>query len=291
MGGGGKTVESNSTSSTQNQGTWAPHQAAQPGYGFMAGNLQQLMQQPVPYFPGQTYVSPSAATQQGINTAMTAAGPGGSMNQVLGQAGQNYGFLSNAADVANNPHVQAMNRQTTQDLNQNLTENLLPQVNQGALGVNALGSARHGMAQGQAIGQTQDAIQRGMTNTNMGAYGQGLNAQSGALGQTGNMLGNLLQPANAMGQAGQAVEGYQGQALGDAMARFQHQYGEPWQRMNNMGQGLGFLQPMGTTQGSGFGSGTSTQPNPNYQSPLQTGLGLAGMGVGMASGLGWKPFG
>ncbi len=276
MSSGPKNVTSNSTS--QSQSTLVPNQAAQPMYGWMAGLGQQLMQTPIQYFPGQGYVSPSAATQQGVGQMMQGAQ---AMQPYLGQQGQNYNFLSNAADIPNNPYVQGMMNQNAQNVNRQLSESWLPAINRGAQQVNALGSDRQGIAQGLASGRAADALSAANAQTQLTAYGQGLGAQTQALGQTGNMLQNLMAPGMAQLGAGQAVEGYQQKALEDQMARFQYQYNEPWMRAQNIAGLMGALAPTGIEYGSGQGSGT--QPNPNYMSPMQTAIGLGTMASGFFS--------
>jgi hypothetical protein len=299
-----------------------------PIYGFLAGNTQNLMQNPAPFFPGQTYVSPSGATQQAVNMGMNgmpyyyggsdwlgaSAGlaPGAIAGQqgLLGTSGGNYDFLSGAADVANNPYVQDMLAANAQQVNQQLTENWLPAVNQGAASVNALGSSRQGIAQAQAVERAAQQLANANSSTMLNAYGQGLGAQQTALGQTGNMLQALTAPmqtgayaGNLMGQAGnmlqqgaqgalgwgQTVEGYQQAALNDAMARHQYQYDAPWINMQNAGNMLQYLYPLGTTTESGSRTGTNSQtaPNPGYMSPYQSAMGGASLGYGLYDS--WNP--
>ena len=307
----------NTTQSQQGTSTTGP-------WGPISGYLQQLAgdvsgmgNRSTPYFPGQGYVSPSSATQQGVNMGMSAmpyyqgaasqaagASPtfNTSANMAMGaiptQQGinnvslGNYGFLSNAADVANNPYVQgqlgANQRQVTQALN----EQWLPQINSGAQEVNALGSTRHGVAQAQGIERAANQLANTNASTMLGAYGQGLTAQQNALGQTGNVLANQLAPAQAAGYAGQQqlagagaqgqaagylgqgaesalgygqnVEGYQQQALDDAINRFNYQYEEPWQRAQNVGNLIGNLF-------GNYGTTTSSQTGTSQQAQNQTG--------------------
>jgi hypothetical protein len=317
MSSGPKTVQSSGTSGQSS--TLNPNQAAMPMLGWLGAQGNALMDQPVGFFPGQTYVGPSDLTQQGVDMAAQAgqgmnmggqmqqigalAGYGAlpGMNQVNQQAMGNLGFLSNAADVANNPYAQNILAQNQATANQSLAQ-MMPSVNQGAQSVNAMGSSRHGLAQGQAVADTT----RNLLNTNaqmMGSmYGQGLGAQQNALGQTGAMLGNLGMPsqfmqglgqsygqgaalqgqgAGMLGQAGQTVEGYQQKALDDAMQRYAYQFQEPWTRMQNIGGLANYFQPYGTQVSSG--SSNSTQPNPNYKSPLQTAMGIGSMAAGFFS--------
>lgn len=271
---------------------------------------------------------------------------------VLDTALGNYGFLSKAADVANNPYVQGQADAMKRTVNQNFKENLLPTINGGANQVNALGSSRHGVAQAQGAERTAEQLSRGLADLYGNAYGQGLGAQQNALGQLGNMqqgfttIGDTAAKAaamgrqgmqtmgeaagygergmNAMGQGadylsrggqqyglgmdqlgrsaglqreggraygeagdiinrgaqaalgyGQGIEGYQQREIDDAMRRYAYQYQEPYTRMNNLMQILGFMQPMGTQYGSSVGNGMGMMPNPNFQSPFQAILGGA----------------
>lgn len=236
-----------------------PNAAALPLYGWMAGNANQLMQTPTPYFPGQTYVGPSGLTQQGVEQ----------QKNLLGQAVGNYGFLSNAADVAKNPYVQSMMQQNAQQSSDWLNKQALPQLQQGAQAVNALGSDRLGLAQGTAAAEAQKNLLAQNAQTQMQAYSQGLGAQQAALGATGGMLGNLMQP-------GQTVEGYQQAALQDQMNRFNFMFQEPYQRMQAVQGWQQALAPIGMQQGSS--AGVQAQMNPNYQSPMQGILGGAALG-------------
>lgn len=317
MGSGGN--KSSSTGTQQQQSTLTPNAAMSPLLGYMGAMGQNLADQPVGFFPGQTYVGPSGLSQQAVG-GMAEAGQGmqqgGNMMQNAAMAGYgalpgmlglnqqamgNYGFLSNAADVANNPYAQnilARNQQTAQ---QSL-QNMMPAINQGAQSVNALGSSRQGLMQGKAIGDVTNSL----LNTNaqmMGSmYGQGLGAQQNALGQTGAMMGNLQAPTNwgaqlgniygqgaqmqgqgagMLGGAGQMVEGYQQKALDDAMQRYAYQYQEPWQRLQNMGQLTNLFQPYGLQSGTGQSQqqGQSSSGNQN----LQTAASVIGTGLMVAS--------
>lgn len=274
------------------------------------------------------------------------------LKDIQGTAMGNYNFLSNAADVANNPYVQDMLKLNSENVNQALTESWLPALGKGAMQVNAMGNDRLGIAQGltgQRAGQELSQANRQMLmdsyNTGVGAQtnalgmtgamqqgalapGSAYGLAGGALGQGGNFLGlggqshqmagqtagwmgdQTMNAANAWGQggqyvqgasnaqqnranilaggaqglvgAGQQVEGYQNQALQDAMARYAYQYSEPQQRMQQMMNMMQYFQPMGSQYQTSYGSGI--QPNPGYKSPWQTGLGLAGMAGGFMLG-------
>jgi hypothetical protein len=267
--------------------TLNPNSAAVPGYGYLAGSMQNQMDAPVGYFPGAGYVGPSNLTQQAVgmnadagqqygqagnmvqNAAMAGYGAVPGMFNVANQAGQNYGFLSRAADVANNPYVQNQLRANSQAAMGTLGQ-MMPTVNSGAASVNAMGSGRHGLMQGSAISGTLNNLMQQNTGLMTSAYGQGLGAQQYALGQTGQMQNNLSMPYNYMGQLGQMygqgaglraqggqimgqagtnVEQYQQQALQDAMNRYAYQYQEPYQRNQNTMEYLNAMAPTGVQRG------------------------------------------
>ena len=236
--------------------------------------------------------------------AMSGYGALPGMMGVNQQALNNYGMLSNAADVANNPYVQGQLAANQRSALGGLAA-AMPAVNQGAQGVNQLGSSRHGMMQGKAIGDTMAGLANTNASTMLNAYGQGLGAQQTALGQTGQMLGNLQAPTNWMGQlgqmygqgaqmqgqganalaqggsmlgqAGQTVEGYQQKALDDAKARYQFQFQEPWMRMQNLNQMTNAYSPYGVQYGTGQGGSEASQG-----SQIASGVGTAAAIAGMA---------
>jgi hypothetical protein len=171
--------------------------------------------------------------QQAAGMAQNAAGAMQGLNQT---AGQNYGFLSNAADVANNPYVQSMLQANERSATDWLKNTALPQIQGSAQSVNALGSDRMGLAQGQAAGQAHQNLLNQNAQTMMGAYQQGLGAQQNALGQTGNMLQNQMAPAGAYGQAG-AYHGMAGNLGQQAYGMGQQGATDQMAAANWMGQG------------------------------------------------------
>jgi hypothetical protein len=235
------------TGGWQNFTPWAP---AQPGYDAMGSLVQQQAA------AGPQYLTPSAHTAQGWNMAERAL-PG--MQGVANTGQGNYNFLSNAADVANNPYVQGMLGVNSQQAMDTLTKQMLPALQSGAVGVNNLGSSRLGLAQGQAIGDTQKALQQANTGLMMNAYQQGLGAQQSALGSMGALQNAMAMPATAMGVIGQSREGYE-QARLDA----------PWKQLQNLGAAQQFLNPLGVTQsGAGTYPGATQSANPYGMTPQQ----------------------
>jgi hypothetical protein len=188
------------------------------------------MGQSSPYYQQAAQFGANAAPQWGQAGAaygqqhpmyQQAAGMGlgaiGGQRGILGTSGGNYNFLSNAADVANNPYVQQQLGANKDAVMTALKEEMLPAANQGAAQVNALGGSRHGLAQGTAMGKAADALAQANAQTMLGAYGQGLGAQQHALSNTGAMLQNQLAPAQAAswaaGQQGLGAQALQNRAL------------------------------------------------------------------------------
>ncbi len=143
------------------------------------------------------------------------------MQGLLGAAGQNYGQLSTATDVGNNPHVQAMMDRNAATTTKGFLENVLPKMDSGAIASGGLGSSRANLAQGQAAGDTAEALSNTNAQILLDSYGKGLGAQQAALGQTGNMLNNMMMPAKssawAAQQSGDAMR--QASAAGDLFQR------------------------------------------------------------------------
>jgi hypothetical protein len=192
---------------------------------------------------GPQYVGPSSDTSQAWDMGRQAAG---TMGTLANTGTQNYNFLSSAADVANNPYVQGMMRTNNQQAMQSLTRQMLPALQNAGIGGGGLGSSRLGLAQGQAIGDTQTALQNANNALMLGAYQQGLGAQQSALSGLGALQQAQLAPGLAYGTVGQSREGYQ-QAAQDA----------PWRHIQNLGAAQQYLNPLGSLQGTTNATGTS----------------------------------
>ena len=266
-GGGNRNATTNTSSSYSGTQYATPYGPAQPIYDAYIQQLLNAARTPLQYYPGQGYVGPSEATQQGqslqlgsvpyytggaqlaqqgvplygqgagmmmqgTNPMMQGAGMmGGAAGQqagILGTSGQNFGQLSTAADVANNPWVQGQLGANAQQVGQQLRESWLPAIQQGAAGGRAMGSSRQGIAQGQGIERAAQQLANTNAATMLGAYGQGLGAQQYALGQTGAMLGAQTAPAQTMFEGGQMMgaAGQQAAAAGGLYGQGAAQMGQ-----------------------------------------------------------------
>jgi hypothetical protein len=263
-----ETVETLEGGSERSQKSFTPAGVAKPLYGYMGGIGQQMGATPTPYFPGMGYVPPSALTREAV------AGMVGIGRQAYG----NYGLLSNAASVGQNPYVQAMLDVNRRQVNEALNEDMLPSIRGRASQMGMLGSGNRDLMEGEAAGRAATGLADANAKLLLGAYGQGLGAQQQALGMTGGLMGAFSQP-------GQMVEGYQQQGLKEAMARFGYQHQEPWQRMGRINTAAQALSPLGQQNMSGATTGATSGLNPNYQTPFQGMMGGAAWGAGQGLGV------
>lgn len=74
-----------------------------------------------------------------------------------------------------NPWIQSQGKALTDQSNQNLNQNVLPGIGQGAQAAGMYGSSRQGIAQGQAIGNAQTGLNSALANMYSQSYGQDQN--------------------------------------------------------------------------------------------------------------------
>lgn len=96
--------------------------------------------------------------------------------------------------MATNPYLPQQAQAVTQQANNNLFNYQLPQINSGAIAAGGFGGSRHGVAQGLAIGQTNQALSGALAGLYGGAYESDQNRalQNKSLDNSYNLgLGNL----------------------------------------------------------------------------------------------------
>ena len=298
MGGGSGGGNSTSTSTVYTNAD--PWSGVQPYLKTLYGNTNALGNQPTQFYPGQTYAGMDPLMKQGINSNLGFANQyfPSIFNQGLNSL---YGQM-NAMDVGNNPYVQDMNQvaanQFTRASNQVIGDmvgqfrnQVLPSITNDAVAAGGLGGSRQGVAQGLAIQglgtNVQNMIQSGQSDlanmyaqTNLGAYGQGLQAANAATGQLPQFTQLGLLPGQIAQQAGGMYEGYQQKAIDDAVNRWDFYQNEPWQRLSNMNAIY-----QGATPYAQQSSTSKTQAPQPTTSPWATaaaaGLGAYGLFSGM----------
>ena len=180
-------------------------------------------------------------------------------------------------DVANNPYVNAQADAITAKTTQNLLENILPQLRNNATG-NALyagGGSRAGLAEGQAVGRTNEALTGALAQLYGGAYNAGLGATNTAIAHNPAALAATLLPNTAI-----AGVGGQQRAMDQALMDEQYRNWALAQQMPYIRASELYGLVSGMPGASGVSSVTGAQPQTN---PIMGGLGGASAGLAMAS--------
>ena len=235
------------------------------------------------FFPGQTYVAPSAQTEQALaqqEALATAAQPTLQQAQQayqasLGQLGQTAagGFLQG------NPYQQAMLAAATRPLTQQFGEQVLP-------GVASLYSraGRYGSgAMERALGGATEAYGRALGDVSANIVGQDYARERGLQQQAQMGQAALAQaapafyqqqflPSQTLAQVGAAREAIAAQPLQEEMARFQFGQQQPIQSL------MSYLSSVYGTPLASYGQQTTQLPENRLMS------GLAGTGLGYVGG-------
>lgn len=236
------------------------------------------------FFPGQTYVSPSAATTEAIAQQEQLARQ---QSPVLQQAQQAYtsslgqvGQTAAGGFLNANPYQQAMMAAATRPLTQQFSETVLPGISSlysksGRLGSGAmeraLGTATE--AYGRSLGDITANIAGTQYQQERGLQQQAQLAQSQLAGLAPQFYGQQFLPSQTLAQVGAQQEAIAAQPLQEQLARYQFGQQLPYQQLQ------GYLSSVyGTPLGS---YGTQTTNAPTYQNRSAGVLGGA-----IAGGLG-----
>ena len=236
------------------------------------------------FFPGQTYVSPSAATTEAIAQQEQLARQ---QSPVLQQAQQAYtsslgqvGQTAAGGFLNANPYQQAMMAAATRPLTQQFSETVLPGISSlysrsGRLGSGAmeraLGTATE--AYGRSLGDITANIAGTQYQQERGLQQQAQLAQSQLAGLAPQFYSQQFLPSQTLAQVGAQQEAIAAQPLQEQLARYQFGQQLPYQQLQ------GYLSSVyGTPLGS---YGTQTTNAPTYQN---RGAGI--LGGGIAGGLG-----
>lgn len=251
-------------------------------------------QQPT-FFPGQTYVSPSAATTESIAQQEAIARQQSPVLQQaqqafqtsLGQVGQTAGggFL-NA-----NPFQAQMMQAATRPLEQAFSQQVLPGISSlysksGRLGSGAmeraLGTATEGY--GRALGDITANIAGTQFQQERGLQQQAQLAQAALAQAAPSIYGQQFLPSQTLAQVGAQQEAIAAQPLQEQMARFQFGQQLPYQQLQ------GYLSSVYGSPMGGFGTQTQQTPlTTNRTTGALAGVlggGLAGYGLNQAFNFG-----
>ena len=236
------------------------------------------------FFPGQTYVSPSAATTEAIAQQEAIARQ---QSPVLQQAQQAYqaslgqvGQTAAGGFLNANPYQQAMMEAATRPLTQQFSQAVLPGISSlysrsGRLGSGsmerALGTATE--AYGRSLGDITANIAGSQYQQERGLQQQAQLAQAQLAGAAPSFYGQQFLPSQTLAQVGAQQEAIAAQPLQEQLARYQFGQQLPYQQLQ------GYLSSVyGTPLGQ---YGTSTTNAPTYQN-----RGAGVLGGAIAGGLG-----
>ena len=236
------------------------------------------------FFPGQTYVSPSAATTESIAQQEAIARQ---QSPVLQQAQQAYtsslgqvGQTAAGGFLNANPYQQAMMEAATRPLTQQFSQSVLPGISSlysrsGRLGSGAmeraLGTATE--AYGRSLGDITSNIAGTQYQQERGLQQQAQLQQAQLAGLAPQFYGQQFLPSQTLAQVGAQREAIAAQPLQEQLARYQFGQQLPYQQLQ------GYLSSVyGTPLGS---YGTQTTTAPTYQN-----RGAGVLGGALAGGLG-----
>ena len=240
-------------------------------------------QQPT-FFPGQTYVSPVAATTDALAQQEALARQ---QSQVLGQAQQAYqsslggiGQTAGGGFLNANPYQAQMMQAATRPLEQAFSNQILPSISSlysksGRLGSGAmeraLGTATEGY--GRALGDITSNIAGTQYQAERGLMQQAQLGQAALAQAAPSIYGQQFLPSQALSQVGAQQEAIAAQPLQEQMARFTFGQQLPYQQLQ------GYLSSVYGSPMGGFG--TQTQ-----QTPLSTNRTTGALAGALAGGLG-----
>lgn len=132
-----------------------------------------------------------------------------------------------------NPYVMNQAKALQAASNQNLQQNILPGIGQGAQAAGMYGSSRQGIAQGQAIGNAQTGLDSATANLYANAYGQDQNAQLQRDQMANQMsVANMNNATQMKGLENQYTLGQGNLALGNKQADNSYNLGLGNQNLN-----------------------------------------------------------
>jgi hypothetical protein len=221
---------------------------------------------------------------------------GNAFNQTYGRLQSGYGDLAT-------------------DVTERLQREWLPGIRSGATGAGQYGGTRQGIAEGLAMSNATDQLARygqemgrelsslgtnqaqslanAAAQTQLGAYGQGLEQQRAAMALAPAQAQLELMPAQLQQQAGALREGWSQRGIDEAMARYNFAQQDPWlrlQQMNSIFSGIPWettATATGSKSGSaGAGALGGGMLGGSLGSGLGSMLGASALGTGISTGLG-----
>lgn len=249
---------------------------------FGLSEAQRLYGQAPEYYPGQTYVSPSTATQQSMLALQNRALQGSALNPAAQQ--QQLSTIRGDFLAANNPYLSA----AMQGVTQTATQGYNQAVNQALSGASRAGRFGSG-AMNTALSSAGNTLANQLANT-AGQMAFQNYAQERARQEAAAMNAPAMAQADyfdiaQLGQAGQINESYQQAALQDAINRFNFQQNLPQNQLNQF-----LSQVYGAPRGAQVSSPVFRNTGGSLLGGAATGAAIGnaipGVGTGIGAGVG-----
>ena len=273
----GKDVTTTSTSTSGPPGYAEPYINQ-----FLQGARNRYESAAPEFFPESTFVPPSAETETGL-AGLTAGSQAGSP---IAQAGQE-GYLSTLqGDYLNpetNPYLRATQEAAIRPVQENLQQKTLPQI----MGY-FTNAGRYGSNQNLAtIGNAARDATRSMLDTSSNLayrnYADERGRQQSAIQGAPDYANRRFDDYNRLLNVGQTREGYSGNQLQDAMARFDFSQNQPQTKLSEYGGNI--------RQGVFGGTQTGTQTTPYFKGGSAASGALGGAMTGASTGAMFGPYG
>lgn len=247
------------------------------------------------FFEGQTYVSPSAQTTEALAQQEALARQASPILQqaqsAYSQALGNIGATAGGSFLGANPYQAQMMQAATRPLEQQFSNQVLPQIaslysKAGRYGSGAMQNALTGAteAQTRALGDITSNIAGQQYQQERGLQQQAQLGLAGLASAAPSIYAQQYIPSQQLAQVGAAQEAIAAQPLQEQMARFNFAQQLPYQQLS------GYLSSVyGSPMGS-YGTQSQTMPsNPLINTAAGAGLGYLG-GQALGSFINKTPF-
>lgn len=247
----------------------------QPFLSYGLGEAQRLYQAGGPqYYPGQTYVAPSATTQSGLQALENRAMQG---SPLVGQAQRQLQGTIGGDYLSGNPFFQGAFAPAAQAATQQF-QTAIGDIGSAASKAGRYGSGAMGTLQDRASGQLAQQLSNTAGQLAYQNYSDERARQQAATMAAPAMAQADYQDIQNLLAAGQAREGYTGQQLQSDIARFNFGQQQPQQNLSAFLSSV-YGNPMSNLR-------STTQSGVSDTSTLQNLLGTAATVGGLYKNLG-----
>lgn len=134
--------------------------------------------------------------------------------------------------IVNSPYVHSMAESATRPIMQNLLENVLPDLRQGAVAAGQRGGTREALAASQAVERTSRAAMDTASDIYGRAYLQGLQTMLGGIQALPTVMSQMYEPAEWLSGVGEAQRAMEQARINESIARWMHEQNLPWQTLS-----------------------------------------------------------